>query len=57
MRDFPGIVGGFIEGAKSGSCQHVKLATEFLEPRRRAPQARKGNRTLKKLVEEMRQIE
>ncbi len=31
-QEFRGIVDGFVESAKSGSCQHVKLATELLRP-------------------------
>ncbi len=31
-REFRGIVEGFVEGAKSGSCQHVKLVTELMRP-------------------------
>jgi hypothetical protein len=31
-KEFPKIVTGFIEQAKSGSCVHVKLANELLAP-------------------------
>lgn len=31
-REFRAIVDGFIEEAKTGSCQHVKLATELMKP-------------------------
>jgi hypothetical protein len=45
-REFPSIVQGFVEGAKKGSCQHVKLATELLEePARRRVRAQKGTVT------------
>ena len=50
-REFRGIVQGFVQEARSGSCQHVKLATELVTapPQRRA--RRKG--TLATLIEEM----
>lgn len=33
---FPKIVQGFVNEAEKGSCTHVKLATELLEPKRKA---------------------
>ena len=36
------IVAGFVEQAKSGSCQHLKMALEVLEPKKRAPSRQKG---------------
>ncbi len=52
-QEFEGIVKGFVEGAKSGSCQHVKLATELLEPRPRVKQEKTGRRTILRWVDEM----
>ncbi len=51
--EFHGIVEGFIKGAKSGSCPHVKLATELLEPPPRKKRVRSGRRTLERWVREM----
>lgn len=57
-REFRGIVQGFVQEAKSGSCQHVKLATELLDSKRKAaPAVRSGRRTLKRLVDRLDQIE
>ena len=50
---FPEIVDGFVKGAKSGSCPHVKLATEFLEVRRTAQPAKTGRAVLTKWIDEM----
>jgi hypothetical protein len=44
-KEFQGIVDGFIEAAKKGSCQHVKLATELLKPIRKGPSRKKGTAT------------
>lgn len=55
-REFRGIVDGFVEGAKSGSCQHVKLATELLEPKRRPKRenaATSGRKVLTKWLHEV----
>ncbi len=52
-QEFQGIVEGFIKGAKSGSCPHVKLATELLEPRPRAKRAPSGRRTIERWIDEM----
>lgn len=49
-REFRGIVQGFVEGAKTGSCQHVKLAAELLE---RPPRAHNGRRTVQRLLEKL----
>ena len=50
-REFRGIVEGFVDGAKKGSCQHVKLATELVgTPERRQ---RRGKSTVRRLIEEM----
>ena len=32
VKEFPEIVQGFVEAAKTGSCAHVKLATELIRP-------------------------
>lgn len=53
VKHFPEIVDGFVEGAKAGSCAHVKLATEFLEPKARVKQVKQGQRTLDRWIEEM----
>ncbi len=53
-REFRGIVDGFVKGAKRGSCQHVKLATELLNApgRRRADGRGQVARLLEKLDRE-----
>ncbi len=50
-REFRGIVQGFVEGAKSGSCQHVKLATELV----RSPERKRvsGRGHVQRLVEQL----
>ena len=50
-REFRGIVEGFVDGAKKGSCQHVKLATELVGTPER--QQRRGKSVVRKLIEEM----
>ena len=50
-REFRGIVQGFVQEARSGSCQHVKLATELVTTPPRRQVRRKG--TLATLIEEM----
>ena len=50
-REFRGIVQGFVEGAKSGSCQHVKLATELVRPPER--RKRNGKGELQRLVDQL----
>lgn len=45
-REFQGIIDGFIEAAKRGSCAHVKLATELMKPTRKATSRKKGTATL-----------
>ena len=50
-REFRGIVQGFVEGARTGSCQHVKLAAELLErPERRSS---RGKGTVQRLLEKL----
>jgi hypothetical protein len=44
-REFQGIVDGFVEAAKKGSCPHVKLANELLKPIRKGPSRKKGTAT------------
>ena len=53
-REFRGIVQGFVDGAKSGSCQHVKLATELMKtsPRTRVRGRGDVQRLLEKLERE-----
>ncbi len=50
-REFRGIVEGFVDGAKKGSCQHVKLATELVGTPERSPKRAKS--VVRKLIEEM----
>ncbi len=52
-KNFEGIVKGFIKGAESGSCPHVKLATELLESKPRAVRPRSGRRTIERWIDEM----
>lgn len=49
--EFPEIVRGFLDGAKTGSCTHVKLATELLGEPEASRTPRKGSamRLLEKL--------
>lgn len=51
--EFEGIVNGFIKSAKEGSCQHVKLTTELLEPRKRQAKKIESRGTLQRWVEEI----
>ena len=53
-REFRGIVQGFVEGAKAGSCQHVKLATELMKTPTRTQVRGRGDvqRLLEKLERE-----
>ncbi len=50
-REFREIVDGFIEGAKTGSCQHVKLATELMNPTQKKRAKAKG--TVQQLLEDL----
>lgn len=50
-REFRGIVEGFVDGAKKGSCQHVKLATELVGAPAR--QQKRGKSVVQKLIDEM----
>jgi hypothetical protein len=49
--EFPEIVDGFVEAAKTGSVPHVKLATELLKPTRKATTRKKGS--VAKLLEKL----
>ena len=42
-KEFQGIVDGFVKAAKKGSCPHVKLATELLQPPPKRATRRKGS--------------
>lgn len=57
VREFPAIVQGFVNGAKEGSCQHVKLATELLDARKPATPVKRGQGTLKRLIRKMEQLD
>ena len=50
-REFRGIVQGFVEGAKTGSCQHVKLAAELMERPARTGTRNRG--TVQQLLEKL----
>jgi hypothetical protein len=41
-REFPAIVDGFVEQAKTGSVPHLKLATELLKPVRQGTTRKKS---------------
>jgi hypothetical protein len=41
-KEFPGIMKGFVEAAKTGSVPHLKLVTELLRPVRKATSRAKG---------------
>ena len=56
-REFPEIVQGFVKSAKRGSCQHLKLATEFLDAKKKPEPMRSGRNTLKRLVRRMQEIQ
>jgi hypothetical protein len=53
-REFEEIAEGFVKAAKSGSVQHLKLATELLKPNRKGTTRRKSTaaRILKEWAEE-----
>jgi hypothetical protein len=43
VKEFPEIVQGFVDAAKTGSCPHVKMVTELMKPVRKAnPRPKKG---------------
>ena len=41
-KEFPGIMEGFVEAAKTGSVPHLKLVTELLRPTRQGTSRAKG---------------
>ncbi len=49
--EFRGIVQGFVEGARTGSCSHVKLVTELLAEPDRTRSRKKGSAT--RMLEEL----
>ncbi|MGI4827442.1 MAG: hypothetical protein ACRYFU_04515 [Janthinobacterium lividum] len=50
-REFRGIVQGFVEGAKTGSCQHVKLAAELMD--RPARTKARGKQSIQRLLDRL----
>ena len=43
VKEFPKIVEGFVDKAKTGSCPHVKMVTELMKPVRQGkPRPKKG---------------
>lgn len=50
-REFRGIVQGFVEGAKTGSCQHVKLAAELMDQPVRTRS--RGKQSIQRLLEKL----
>lgn len=43
VKEFPKIVQGFVDQAKTGSCPHLKMVTELMKPVRQAqPRGKKG---------------
>jgi hypothetical protein len=43
VKEFPKIVEGFVDKAKTGSCPHVKMVTELMKPvRQGTPRQKKG---------------
>jgi len=55
VKEFPEIVQGFVEAAKTGSCPHVKLVAELMRPTRQAtPRQKKGPaaRVLERMMRE-----
>ena len=49
--EFPNIVNGFISEALKGSCPHMKLAVELLEPAK--VDARRGKSSVHMLLEQL----
>ena len=50
-REFRGIVDGFVESAKTGSCQHVKLVHELMKPAAKAKLQGRGR--VQELLEQL----
>ena len=43
VKEFPAIVQGFVDAAKTGSCPHLKMVTELMRPARQGkPRQPKG---------------
>jgi hypothetical protein len=55
-REFEDIVKGFVQEAKSGSCQHVRLAAELLECKKKSEPKSAGRSSFKRLVHQMEQV-
>jgi hypothetical protein len=52
VKEFPEIVQGFVDAAKTGSCPHVKMVTELMRPiRQGSPRQKKG--TMVRLFERL----
>ena len=47
------IVQGFVTQAKSGSCQHLKMATEVVESNKRTPTGRRRKGSAERLLDAM----
>ena len=47
------IVAGFVEEAKSGSCQHLKMATEVVESKKRVRKSSRPKSATEELLEEL----
>jgi len=58
-KEFEEITAGFVKAAKSGSVQHVKLATELLKPNRKGTTRKQSTaaRILKEWAEEKKKAE
>jgi hypothetical protein len=54
-KQFPEIMEGFVEAAKTGSVPHVKLATELLKPTRKS--VRRRSRNVAELLDKLRRNE
>jgi hypothetical protein len=50
---FREIVAGFVEEAKKGGCQHVKMATEVVESEKRVPKSLRPKSVTEQLLEDL----
>ena len=50
---FRDIVAGFVEEAKSGGCQHLKMATEVVESKKRVKKSLRPKSVTEQLLEEL----
>ena len=50
---FRDIVTGFVDEAKRGSCQHLKMATEMVEPKKREEAASREKGPAELMLEEL----